>query len=190
MKKIVLFVLPVAFAIIISSCGGKKSSSADTLKDSLTNSLNEIQKTIQDPPATDNAATTTKEDYSSLKGKDALDKYKSMLEEYQSVLKSGNTDEAAKLKSQLDDLKSAVSSNLTGNEVKAMAELTKLAIKLESNKDIDLSNSLKAYEKAVDALQNMSSEDIKQGAEDLKNTIKDAGGAVKELNDLNKLMDN
>lgn len=159
----------------LQSCGGS-SSQADDAMDKL-DQLSEMSSDYSDEEESDDS-----NDFSSLtSAQDAMEEYKSMLEDYAEKVKSGEVDAAAELKDKLDELKSYTESTFAKGELKALGELTKLAIALESGKNVDLKTAFGAYEKSLELLKNIP---MDKDAEDALKTTKDAMDALKGLGGL------
>ena len=101
-----------------------------------------------------------------------------MLDEYNSLLESGQADEAKALKASLDALNAAASASLVGDELKALNDLANLSLLLESGEDVNLDDALKA----TDALLDMT-KDLPMDAE-TKEAMDAAGATMDALQGL------
>ncbi len=160
----------------LQSCGGSSSEADDAM-----DKLKELSEMSSDYSEEEEVSDDSN-DFSSLStAEDAMEEYKSMLEDYADKVKSGEVDAAAELKDKLDELKSYTESTFAKGELKALGELTKLAIALESGKNVDLKTAFGAYEKSLELLKNIP---MDKDAEDALNTAKDAMDALKGLGGL------
>ncbi|MBU3714443.1 MAG: hypothetical protein FGM46_05785 [Ferruginibacter sp.] len=192
MKKLkLLSIAMIASSLMLASCGGNKDKEIEAK--SPAELLEEANKLSASLPQSSESSTSTSSSSSSssdisidelkdLKGKDALDAYKSAVEQYDALIKeSGNSDAAKTLKSKLDQLKSIYNSSLAPSELKALGKLTEVALSLESGKTVDLSQALGAYESAVNALDKL------ENVEDAAKVIK---GGKEVLDAVNEIKDN
>ena len=148
----------------LSSCGG--SSEPKEMDTQI-----EVPE-VEEPVAEEN-------DFSSLTtAEDAMNEYKSMLEDYADKVKNGETDAAKELKTKLDELKSYAEGQFEMTEIKALGDLTKLAIQLEAGKNVDLTKAFGAYEKSLEMLK-----DIPMDA-DTKDALKQSQDAFDQLKGL------
>lgn len=142
-----LFVAMSTFTL--TGCGGSSEPKDDFSED--------MEMLDEEEVAEEEEAEEPEEiDFSSLStAEDAMSEYKTMLEHYADVVKSGSVDEAKELKAQLDELKSYSEDKFGGASLKALASLSKFALQIESGKDVDLDDAFAAYDKSMEALKNM-----------------------------------
>jgi hypothetical protein len=81
--------------------------------------------------------------YSKLSGSEVLAQYRSMLNEYNTLLKQGKATEAKALKANLDALNAIASAKLVGDELKALTQLVKLSERIAAGEDVNLAKALK-----------------------------------------------
>lgn len=170
MKKTMLTLSCIALLFIsLSSCGGSSDQ--------------EEMDTQTEVPEMDESENGDFEetDFSSLSSaEEAMDEYKSMLEEYADLVKNGDIDEASEIKSKLDELKSYAEGQFEMSEIKALGELTKLAIQLESGKNVDLNKAFDAYDKSLEMLKDMpmdaDTKDALKQSQDAMDQLKGLGG--------------
>jgi hypothetical protein len=136
------------FSFVFTSCGGSSSSG-----DELDHQMENLDSEIEDETAVPAVESLDVSSISS--AEDAMDKYKSMLEEYAELVKNGSVDEAQTIKVQLDELQSFAESEWGKSSLKAMSNLTKLALQLEAGKYVDLDGALKAYDKSLKVLKDL-----------------------------------
>ena len=110
---------------------------------------------------------------------EAMEQYKTLLEEYADLVKSGSTEEAEALKAQMEELKSFSEGKWGAASLEAMANLSKYALDIESGKDINLDDALNAYDKSLDAIKNMPGMDAES-----EKAIEDAQDAMNQLESL------
>lgn len=171
MKKNIIN-LAILSAFSFASCGGGKDEK---------NAIDSAMKadSIAVAMAADSAdKAAANVDYSTLTGSEAISKYKTMLDEYNSLLESGQADEAKALKASLDALNAAASASLVGDELKALNDLANLSLLLESGEDVNLDDALKA----TDALLDMT-KDLPMDAE-TKEAMDAAGATMDALQGL------
>jgi hypothetical protein len=145
-KTIINLAILSAFSFAFASCGGGKDE--NNAIDSALKADSTAAALLQD--SISKAESTV--DYSKLTGSEAVAQYKSMLDEYNTLLEEGKAEEAKALKVSLDALNAAASANLVGDELKALNEMVNLSMRLEAGEDVDLDDALKA----TDALLEMS----------------------------------
>ena len=167
MKKTILRLSVYSMMLFaVASCG---SSSSDMDEEMEMPELSEETATEEDAAA----------DFSSLtSAEDAMDEYKSLLEEYSYLVKDGDKEAAAALKSSLDELKAYAEGEFGSDELKALTDLSKLALQLEAGKMVDLTSAFNAYDKSLEALKS-----IPMDAETEK-ALNDAQDAMKGLEGL------
>lgn len=167
MKKTILTLACFSFLFFsMTSCGGStEPKEMDTQTEA---------PVAEEPVAEEN-------DFSSLTtAEDAMNEYKSMLEDYADKVKNGEVDAAKELKTKLDELKTYAEGQFDMKEIKALSDLTKLAVQLESGKNVDLNKAFNAYEKSLEMLKDMPMDDETKDAlkqsQDAMDKLKGLGG--------------
>jgi predicted DNA-binding protein YlxM (UPF0122 family) len=167
MKKTILTLACFSFLFFsMTSCGGSSEPK-------------EMDTQIEAPVAEEPVAEEN--DFSSLTtAEDAMNEYKSMLEDYADKVKNGEVDAAKELKTKLDELKTYAEGQFDMKEIKALSDLTKLAVQLESGKNVDLNKAFNAYEKSLEMLKDMPMDDETKDAlkqsQDAMDKLKGLGG--------------
>jgi hypothetical protein len=169
-KTIINLAILSAFSFAFASCGGGKEDENNKIDSAL--KADSIAVAMAADSAEKAAANV---DYSKLTGSEAISQYKTMLDEYNSLLESGNTDEAKALKASLDALNAAAAANLVGDELKALNDMAALSLRLEAGEDVNLDDALKA----TDALLDMT-KDLPMDAE-TKEAMDAAGASLDVL---------
>lgn len=118
------------------------------------------------------------QDFSSLtSAKDAMDEYKTLLEEYSYNIKNGDVDAAKKIQAQLDELKTYAEGKFSSEELKALVNLTSIAAQLEAGKLVDLGKAFNAYDQSMKVLENIPMDDeTKEALEASKEAMKGLEG--------------
>lgn len=118
------------------------------------------------------------QDFSSLtSAEDAMNEYKSMLEEYSENVKNGDVEAANEIKTKLAELKTFAEGKFSSDELKALVNLTSIAAQLEAGKLVDLSKAFNAYDQSLKALESIPmDEDTKAAIEASKDAMKGLEG--------------
>jgi hypothetical protein len=167
-KKFIYVSLFLTFSVFtLSSCGSSSEPEED-----LTEEIEMIEEEVSEE--------ADKLDVTSLTSADeAMEEYKSMLEEYADLTKSGSIEEAEALKAQLDELKSFSEDKWGAVSLKAMADLSKYALQIEAGKDIDLDDAFNAYDKSLEVMKNMPGMDA-----ETEKAMDEAQDAMKSMQSL------
>lgn len=120
-------------------------------------------------------------DFSSLTtAKDAMEEYKSLLEQYSENIKNGDVDAATELKTKLDELKSYAEGKFNFDEIKALGDLTSLADQIQSGKVVDLNKAFDVYNQSMKALDNIpmdaETREAMDASKDAMQSIQGLGG--------------
>jgi hypothetical protein len=159
----------------LTGCGGSEPQ-----EDLSTDTEMVEEESTEETETTEVEETAEKLDLSSFSSADeAMDEYKSLIEEYSELVKNGSAEEAKALKAQLDELKSFSEDKWGKASLKAMANLSKVALQLEAGKDIDLDDALNAYDKSLDAIKNMPGMDA-----ETEKAMSETQDAMKQLKSL------
>ena len=176
-KKFIYVSLFMTFSVFtLSSCGSSSEPEED-----LTDETEMVDEDITDvADEADEANEAEKLDVNSFTSADeAMDEYKSMLEKYADLTKSGSIEEAKVLKAQLAELKSFSEDKWGAASLKALTSLSKYALQIEAGKDIDLDNAFKAYDKSLEVMKNMPGMDAE--SEKAMDEAQDAMKGLKSL---------
>lgn len=136
-------------SLAFAGCGGGKD------ENSAVDSASKADSTAVAMAADSAKNAEANVDYSKLTGSEAISQYKTMLDEYNSLLESGNADEAKALKASLDALNAAASATLVGDELKALNDMAALSLRLEAGEDVDLDAALKATDALLDMTEGL-----------------------------------
>jgi len=154
----------------LTGCGGSSEPQEDLSTDT----------EMVEEESTEATETPEKLDLSSFSSADdAMDKYKSLLEEYSELIKNGSAEEAKALKAQLDELKSFSEDKWGKASLKAMANLSKVALQIEAGKDVNLDDALNAYDKSLEAIKKMPGMDA-----ETEKAMSETQDAMKQLKSL------
>ena len=167
-KKFIYVSLFMTLSVFtFSSCGSSSEPEANSTEQT-------------DMAGKDSTEVAGKFDESSFASADeAMEEYKTLLEEYAELVKSGSTEEAEVLKAQMEELKSFSEGKWGAASLEAMANLSKYALDIEAGKDIDLDDALNAYDKSLEVMKNMPGMDAES-----EQAIDDAQDAMKQLESL------
>jgi hypothetical protein len=168
-KKFIYVSLFMTLSVFtFSSCGGSSSEPEEDLTD---------QTEMVEEEITEEADKLDVNSFTS--ADEAMEEYKTMLENYADLVKSGSTAEAEALKAQLDELKSFSEDKWGAASLKAMANLSKYALQIEAGKDIDLDDAFKAYDKSLEVMKNMPGMDAES-----EKAMDEAQDAMKQMQSL------
>jgi len=152
----------------LTSCGGSSENQEDVSEDMEMIDEEKIEEEVE------------KLDVSSLtSAEDAMNEYKTLLENYADLVKNGSIDEAEVLKAELDELKAFSEDKWGAVSLKAMANLSKYALQIEAGKEVDLNDAFNAYDKSMEVLKNMPGMDAES-----EKAMDEAQDAMKDLKNI------
>lgn len=152
----------------LTSCGGSSENQEDVSEDM---EMIDEEKIEEEVEKLDVSSLTTAED--------AMNEYKTLLENYADLVKNGSIDEAEALKAELDELKAFSEDKWGGESLKAMANLSKYALQIEAGKEVDLNDAFNAYDKSMEVLKNMPGMDAES-----EKAMDEAQDAMKDLKNI------
>lgn len=176
MKKKWLFALALTISLTAMSCGGGDDAS----KKNETKSEKEVEnedEMMEDEAETEESSYIETSDFD-MSASEAMEKYKSMLTEYEALIEAGNEEEAEALRSSMNALEKAAGDALDGDEMQALRDLSDMAFKLENGEEIDMEDALDAYGSALDAAASMTDDPAAKEAMD------QAKDAMKQLENM------
>jgi hypothetical protein len=152
----------------LTSCGSSSENQEDVSEDM---EMIDEEKIEEEVEKLDVSSLTTAED--------AMNEYKTLLENYADLVKNGSIDEAEALKAELDELKAFSEDKWGGESLKAMANLSKYALQIEAGKEVDLNDAFNAYDKSMEVLKNMPGMDAES-----EKAMDEAQDAMKDLKNI------